>query len=60
MIVQSSRTVGPALAGVVMGYIGVTPTFWINGVSFLAVIGSLLMVRANQDIKQSNENNRET
>ncbi|HEY3312235.1 MAG TPA: MFS transporter [Anaerolineales bacterium] len=48
MFFQASRMVGPALAGWVIGRWGVTITFWINGASFLAVIGSLLFVRAHQ------------
>lgn len=48
MIVQLSRMVGPAIAGWVVGALGVAPAFWINGVSFLAVIGSLLMVDSSQ------------
>jgi MFS family permease len=48
MVVQTSRMVGPALAGWVMGSLGVAPAFWINAASFLPVIGSLLAVRANQ------------
>ncbi|MCL5676495.1 MAG: MFS transporter [Firmicutes bacterium] len=48
MIVQLSRMAGPAIAGWVVGALGVAPAFWINGVSFLAVIGSLLMVDSSQ------------
>lgn len=48
MVMQVARMAGPALAGWVMGALGVTPAFWINGASFLAVIGSLLAVRSQQ------------
>jgi len=48
MIVQVSRTLGPALAGLVIAEMGVASAFWINGVTFLAVIGSLLAVAGNQ------------
>jgi len=48
MVNQVSRMVGPALAGWVIGALGVAPAFWINGMSFLAVIGTLLAVKANQ------------
>jgi MFS family permease len=48
MVNQISRTVGPALAGLVMGVFGAALAFWLNGASFLAVIGSLLVVRARQ------------
>ncbi len=48
MVVQTSRMVGPALAGWVLGAFGAAPAFWLNGASFLAAIASLLAVRAQQ------------
>jgi len=48
MIVQVSRTLGPALAGFIIGAVGAASAFWLNGVSFLFVIGTLLVVRSNQ------------
>ena len=48
MFLQASRMVGPALAGWVIGSWGVATAFWLNGASFLAVIGSLIAVRAVQ------------
>lgn len=48
MIIQVSRMVGPALAGFIVAKIGVAPAFWLNGLSFLAVVASLIAVRANQ------------
>lgn len=48
MIIQVSRIVGPALAGFIIGAIGVAPAFWLNGLSFVAVIASLYAVRASQ------------
>ena len=48
IIRQASRTVGPAIAGVIIGTLGISHAFWINGASFLAVIGSLLIVKAHQ------------
>jgi MFS family permease len=48
MIVQTSRIFGPTLAGLVVKAIGAAAAFGINGVSFIAVIASLLVVRANQ------------
>jgi len=41
-IVTVSRVLGPALAGPVVARIGVAPAFWLNGLSFLAVIAILL------------------
>jgi len=43
-----SRMLGPALAGWVIASVGTAPAFWANGASFLAVIGSLFVVRAKQ------------
>ena len=40
-----ARTLGPALAGVVVAALGEAVAFSVNGLSFLAVIGSLLMMR---------------
>ncbi|HYG60878.1 MAG TPA: MFS transporter [Symbiobacteriaceae bacterium] len=48
MLHQIARMAGPAMAGWIMGSLGVAPAFWINGASFLAVIGSLLLVRSGQ------------
>ncbi|HLN63486.1 MAG TPA: MFS transporter [Symbiobacteriaceae bacterium] len=45
MIVQISRVFGPTLAGLVVKAVGEATAFWINGLSFLAVIASLLAVR---------------
>ncbi|MGQ9896312.1 MAG: MFS transporter [Acidobacteriota bacterium] len=45
IIVQFGRTVGPTLAGWAIAHIGVAEAFWVNGVSFLAVISSLLAIR---------------
>lgn len=48
MLFQASRMVGPALAGLVVARLGEAIAFWVNGASFLAVIASLVMVRARQ------------
>ncbi len=49
-IVQVSRMAGPALAGWIIGALGVAPAFWINGISFIAVIASLLVIKSSQVI----------
>lgn len=41
---NAARLVGPAVGGVLISVIGVAPTFFINAVSFGAVIGALLMM----------------
>lgn len=48
MIVQVSRMLGPAAAGILVARIGTAPAFWLNGISFLFVIFSLLAVHAQQ------------
>lgn len=48
MIIQVSRMVGPAVAGFIVGTLGASLAFWLNGASFIAVIISLLMVTSTQ------------
>ncbi|HMD88987.1 MAG TPA: MFS transporter [Anaerolineaceae bacterium] len=48
MIVQISRMIGPALAGWLLSRLGITSAFWLNGASFLAVIGCLMVIRSQQ------------
>jgi len=43
-----ARAAGPAVAGVLIATVGVTLCFAINAVSFLAVIGSLLLMRTTE------------
>lgn len=40
-----SRIVGPAVAGVLIGSVGVAACFFLNGVSYLAVLAGLLAMR---------------
>lgn len=54
MIVQVSRMVGPAFAGWVISALGVTLTFWLNALSFVAVIVSLLAVHGNRGLPRAN------
>jgi MFS family permease len=44
-IVNGARVVGPAVAGFLMAQVGMTACFFLNGLSFLAVLGGLLMMR---------------
>ena len=44
-IFNGARVVGPAVAGVVMAQVGMALCFLLNGLSFLAVIAGLLMMR---------------
>ena len=43
--VNGARVVGPAVAGLLMAYTGITWCFILNGVSFIAVIVGLMMMR---------------
>jgi predicted MFS family arabinose efflux permease len=43
---NAARVVGPAVAGLLIARFGIAPAFFLNGLSFLAVIGALLAVRA--------------
>ena len=45
---NSARIIGPALAGIVIAAIGIGGAFFINGVSFIAVIIGLLMIRIDR------------
>lgn len=47
-LVNSARLIGPAIAGVIIAAVGTGWCFFADGVSFLAVIGSLLMMRVDQ------------
>lgn len=47
-VLQVSRILGPALAGFIVGAVGAATAFWLNGLSFLAVVASLVLVRAKQ------------
>ena len=40
-----ARIVGPGIAGILIELVGVTSSFYINGLSFLFVIGGLLLMR---------------
>ncbi|MHB8575761.1 MAG: MFS transporter, partial [Dehalococcoidia bacterium] len=48
MTYNLARIIGPAIAGILIGLVGVTSSFYINGVSFLFVIGGLLLMRTDQ------------
>jgi MFS family permease len=44
-IVNGARVVGPAVAGFLMAHVGMTWCFLLNGLSFIAVLAGLLMMR---------------
>ena len=45
---NTSRIVGPAVGGLLIATVGVTPCFFFNAVSFVAVIGSLVAMRTSE------------
>lgn len=44
-IVNGARVIGPSIGGLLIGAVGVAMCFFVNGLSFVAVIASLLMMR---------------
>jgi MFS family permease len=51
-IVNLARIVGPAVSGIVMLKFGVTFCFFINAVSYIAVILGLLLIKTNSSVSQ--------
>jgi len=49
---NSARIIGPALAGILIAGIGMSGCFYVNGISFLAVILALLLIKTNGPLKQ--------
>ena len=48
---NAARLVGPAIAGFVIGTFGECPCFLLNGLSYLAVLASLLLMRVRPFVK---------
>jgi len=44
-IVNGARVIGPSVAGLIMARVGIAMCFFLNGLSFLAVIASLWLMR---------------
>jgi MFS family permease len=53
---NSSRIIGPALAGIFIAGIGMSGCFYVNGISFLAVIIALLLIKVNDGLKRETKN----
>lgn len=47
-----ARIVGPALAALLIASIGMSGCFYINGISFIAVIAALLFIRIEKEYRQ--------
>lgn len=50
MVFNIARIIGPALAGLVMGYMGMAVCFFANAVSFAAVLVGLFFIKPNEII----------
>lgn len=46
---NATRIIGPSLAGILIGIIGVAGCFWVNAVSFVAVLWALYAMRVVDD-----------
>jgi MFS family permease len=55
-MVNSARLIGPTIAGIVIAIAGEGACFLIDGVSYLAVIGSLLMMRISPGADRARKN----
>ena len=57
-IFNVARIIGPAIGGLIVAALGEAPTFAINGLSYLAVIAALLLMRLKPlDLSESRESN---
>jgi MFS family permease len=52
VLVNGSRVVGPAIAAAVIALAGTTPCFLINGISYFAVVGALLLLNKDRLIQR--------
>ena len=50
-MVNAARVIGPAVAGFLMARIGIAMCFFVDGVSYLAVLGGLSMMRLPKFVK---------
>jgi MFS family permease len=48
ILVNLSRVIGPAIAGVLIAVIGLAPCFILNGISYVAVVVMLAVMRADE------------
>lgn len=56
MVFNLARIIGPAIAGLVMGYAGIGVCFLVNSISFGAVLISLFFIKLNPIERKSKEN----
>ncbi len=46
--INMARVIGPALAGLIIGLIGIAPCFFLNAASYVAVVAALLMMNVGE------------
>ena len=54
-MIQASRVLGPALAGLLVGWLGEGPCFLINAISYFAVLAGLFAIRLSRDLTMSTD-----
>lgn len=52
---NGARIIGPVIAGMTIAYLGIPACFYLNAVSFLAVIAALSRIRAKGDVRTASE-----
>jgi MFS family permease len=55
LVFNGARIVGPAVAGLLIDRFGVAVAFWLNGLSFVAVLAALLLTRTPGDPDRSGQ-----
>ncbi|AGF58118.1 MULTISPECIES: MFS transporter [Clostridium] len=58
MVFNLARIVGPAIAGIVMGYAGIAVCFFANSISFAAVVVGLFFIKINVVKRGENKETR--
>ncbi|MFT8350141.1 MFS transporter [Clostridium saccharoperbutylacetonicum] len=58
MVFNLARIVGPAIAGIVMGYAGIAVCFFANSISFAAVVVGLFFIKMNVVKREENKETR--
>jgi MFS family permease len=58
MVFNVARIIGPALAGIVMGYAGIASCFFINSISFAAVLISLFFIKPTPVLRKPKNNSK--
>ncbi len=53
-----ARIIGPAIAGIVMKYVGIAECFLINGISFIPILIGLFMITTPPKIRPVDKNNK--